>query len=132
MTRELTVDIRTGCACTGGTNSVCVCIAGSTDTNITTSTVAHSVTHAAFYVSVDRTIDTAARSLERTESHHTVSHNTVNLFCMQSLCMHYMCMLVQNMCNEQTGIRMLMLLLLIWCIPGSNFSISLMVVSVNM
>jgi hypothetical protein len=83
MATELIVDIRTGCACTGGTNSVCVCRAGSTDMNRTACTVAHSVSHAAVCVSVDLTIDTAARSLEHTESHHTVSHNTVNLFCMQ-------------------------------------------------
>lgn len=41
-------------------------------------TVAHSVSLAAVHVSVDLTIDTAARSLELTASHHTVSHNTVN------------------------------------------------------
>jgi len=118
----MTVDIRTGCTCTGGTNSLCVCRAGSTDMSRIAFTVAHSVSHAAVHVSVDLTIDTAARSLELTESHHTVSHNTVRLFCMQSLCMHCMCILVQNMCTEQAGIGMLMLLLHMWCIPGSNFS----------
>jgi len=96
-----------------------VCRAGSTDISITASTVAHSISHAAVHVSVDLT---AARSLELTESHHTASHNTVNLFCMQSLCMHCMCILVQSMWTEQAGIRMLLLLLHIWGIPGSNFS----------
>ena len=82
MATELTVDIRTGCACIGGTNSVHVCRTGSTDMSRTASTVAHSVSHAAVHVSVDLTIDIAARSLEVTESHHSESHNTVNFFCM--------------------------------------------------
>lgn len=81
------------------------------------------VSNAAFHVSVDLTINTAARSIELTDrmlSYGYVTTQRTSILCKVYVCV--VCILMQSVHTEYAGIIMMMLLLHIWGIPGSNFS----------